>query len=290
MAGPAGSSVVPGARLSYHERWGVAASPRLALRYRLAETVSLRAAVGRGFRSPDFKELYLRFVNDAAGYAVYGNTGLRPERSTNLTAGAEWTGTRLYARVQAFHNDLEDFIETRAEPDDGSGLLRFRYANVGRARTYGAELEGGWVLPLVHLEAGYAWLGTEDRASGRPLLGRPRHSARLVATAGSPRDLRVTLSGTFTGRTPMERDDAGAITGEREAFPRLDARLARRLPAGLELAVGADNCSTPGPMRGPMRSAGSGTSASPGSQPLARETPQCLVTHLPSPRRSPPSC
>jgi outer membrane receptor for ferrienterochelin and colicins len=234
-------SVVPGVRLSYHERWGSAASPRLAVRWRAGETVSLRAGVGRGYRTPDFKELYLQFINDAAGYAVYGNEDLRPERSTNLTAGAEWTGVRLYARGQLFHNDLADFIETRAEADDGSGLLRFRYANVGRARTYGAELEGGWVLPLVRLEAGYAWLGTEDRATGRSLLGRPTHSGRLVATAGSARSLRVTLSGIYTGATPMERDDTGAITSEREGFFRLDARLARRLPAGLELSLGADN-------------------------------------------------
>ena len=234
-------SVVPGVRLSYHERWGTAASPRLAVRWRAGETVSLRAGIGRGYRSPDFKELYLRFINDAAGYAVYGNHDLRPERSTNLTAGAEWTGVTLYARGQLFHNDLDDFIETRAEPDDGSGLLRFRYANVGRARTYGAELEAGWILPVARLEAGYAWLGTEDRATGRPLLGRPTHSARLVATAGTARALRATLSGIYTGPTPMERDDTGAISSERDGFFRLDARLARRLPAGLELSLGADN-------------------------------------------------
>jgi outer membrane receptor for ferrienterochelin and colicins len=211
------------------------------VRWRAGETVSLRAGIGRGYRSPDFKELYLQFINDAAGYAVYGNHDLRPERSTNLTAGAEWTGVTLYARGQLFHNDLDDFIETRAEPDDGSGLLRFRYANVGRARTYGAELEAGWILPVARLEAGYAWLGTEDRATGRPLLGRPTHSARLVATAGTSRTVRATLSGIYTGPTPMERDDSGAISSERDGFFRLDARLARRLPAGLELSLGADN-------------------------------------------------
>ncbi len=233
-------SVVPGLRLSHNERWGTATSPRIAVRWRAAETLSLRVAAGRGFRAPDFKELYLQFINDAAGYLVHGNPDLRPERSTNLSAGVEWSGARLYARGQLFHNHLEDFIETRAEPDGGS-LLRFRYANTGRARTWGAELEGGWVMRLLRLEAGYAWLGTEDRATGRSLLGRPSHSARLVASVGSAGSLRATVSGIYTGPTPMERDSTGAITGERDPFLRLDARVARRLPAGLELAVGADN-------------------------------------------------
>lgn len=234
-------SVVPGMRLSWNERWGAALTPRLALRYRVSDALSVRAAAGRGFRAPDFKELYLQFINDAAGYAVYGNTELRPEHSTNLSGGIEWTGARLYGRAQLFWNDLQDFIETRAEPDDGSGLLRFGYANVSRGETYGAELEGGWVLPDARLELGYAWLGTEDGATGLPLLGRPVHSARAVISVSPTSSLRATVSGIWTGATPMQRDETGRITSEREAFLRIDARLARRLGWGLELALGADN-------------------------------------------------
>ena len=234
-------SVVPGLRLSWNERWGSTLTPRVAARYRLTDALSLRAGVGRGFRAPDFKELYLQFINDAAGYAVYGNHELRPEHSTNVTAGLEWSGPRLYGRAQGFWNDLRDFIETRPVADDGSGLLLFRYANVARGRTWGAELEGGVVLDAVRLEAGYAWLGTEDGATGRPLLGRPEHSARLTTTVAPTGALRATVSGIYTGATPMERDEAGAITSEREAFLRVDARVAQRLPWGLELSLGADN-------------------------------------------------
>jgi outer membrane receptor for ferrienterochelin and colicins len=234
-------SVVPGVRLSWNERWGTAFTPRLAMRYRVSDALSIRAGVGRGFRSPDFKELYLQFINDAAGYAVYGNQDLRPERSTNLTAGVEWTGTRLYGRAQVFWNDLQNFIETRADPENGGPLLLFRYANVTRGETYGTELEGGWVLPRARLELGYAWLGTEDRSTGLPLLGRPEHSARAVATASPISSLRVTLSGIYTGATPMERDESGVITSERDAFLRFDARVGRQLPGGLEVSLGADN-------------------------------------------------
>ena len=234
-------SFVPGVRLSWNERWGSAFTPRLAVRYRASDALSIRAGVGRGFRSPDFKELYLQFINDAAGYAVYGNSELRPEHSTNLTGGIEWTGTRLYGRAQVFWNDLQDFIETRAEPDNGGPLLLFRYANVSRGETYGTELEGGWVLPWARLELGYAWLGTEDRSTGLPLLGRPEHSARAVATVSATSSLRATVSAVYTGATPMERDEAGTITSVRDAFLRFDARLAQRLPWGLELALGADN-------------------------------------------------
>ncbi len=234
-------SVVPGVRVSWNERWGSTVSPRLATRYRLSDALSIRAGAGRGYRAPDFKELYLQFINDAAGYAVYGNHDLRPEHSTNLTGGIEWTGARLYSRGQVFWNDLHDFIETRPTVGDGTGLLLFQYANVARARTYGAELEAGLVFRTVRFEAGYAWLGTEDVSTGQPLLGRPEHSGRLVTTVSPTRGLRATVSGIYTGTTPMERDEAGVITSERESFLRFDARVAQRLPWGLELSVGADN-------------------------------------------------
>lgn len=233
-------SVVPGVRVSWNERWGSVVTPRLALRYRLTDGFSLRAVAGRGFRAPDFKELYLRFTNDAAGYAVYGNTELEPESSTNVGAGLEWTGGRLFARAQAFWNDLHDFIETRPVPTSGS-LVHYSYANVSRARTYGAELESGLVLAPVRIEAAYSYLGTEDRATGKPLLGRPTHSGRLSLGHGEGDGLRVALTGLYTGRTPMQRDETGTITSTREAFLRFDARIAHPLPYGLELSVGADN-------------------------------------------------
>jgi outer membrane receptor protein involved in Fe transport len=53
--------------------------------------------------------------------------------------------------------------------------------------------------------------------------------------------LRATLSGVYTGATPMERDETGNITSERDAFLRFDTRLAQRLPWGLEVSLGADN-------------------------------------------------
>lgn len=235
-------SIVPGARLSWNQRWGTTLTPRIALRYRLRDDLSFRAAAGRGFRAPDFKELYLQFQNDAASppYAVYGNPDLRPEHSTNVTAGVEWTGVRLYARAQGFWNDLRDFIETRPVADGGP-VAQYRYGNVSRGETWGAELEVGLVLAPVRLEAGYAYLGTRDRDTGEPLLGRPVHSARLAAGLTPLRRLHTTITGVYTGATPMERAEDGAVTSERDAFVRIDARVAHELPAGLEAVVGADN-------------------------------------------------
>jgi outer membrane cobalamin receptor len=233
-------SVVPGARLTWNEQWGSRLTPRVALRWRPDATLTLRLSAGRGFRAPDFKELYLDFLNDAAGYSVAGNPDLRPESSDNVTAGAEWSTGRLYARAQLYWNRLHDFIDTRPVASDDA-VQHFEYANVEQARTAGTDVELGVVLGRVHAEAAYSYLEAEDLATGLRLPGRSAHSARATVSAPLVAGVRGALTALYTGAAPMAFDAAGHVTSARAAFPRADARLARTLPRGLELVVGVDN-------------------------------------------------
>jgi len=233
-AGPL--QVTPGARVTASERWGTVVAPRIAALWRPVPVLGVRAAVGRGYRAPDFKELYLEFVNAAAGYAVRGNADLEPETASNVSASAEWLAGPAYARAGAFDNRYRDFIDTGAPDATGT----FTYRNVARGSTRGVELEAGFTSSHWRLETGYAYLHARDDATGAPLLGRPAHSARLAAsvTAGW---LRLGSTLLYTGATPLQQDAFGAITGERAGFARLDLRAAARLPWTLELSAGVDN-------------------------------------------------
>ena len=234
-------SVVPGVRMSWSEQWGTHVTPRLAMRYEASDNVTFRASAGSGFRAPDFKELYMFFQNQSAGYAVEGNIELRPESSRNLTAGLEWAGDRVYLRGQLFQNQFRDFIETRPISAPGDPPV-YRYSNVDDGWTRGADLETGWSLGRLRAEAGYSRLATRDRATDKPLLGRPEQSGRIGANYAHPSGLRLSATAMHTGRTPMQRDTAtGSITGWRNAFTRADVRIAQRIPGGLQLAIGADN-------------------------------------------------
>jgi isopropylmalate/homocitrate/citramalate synthase len=113
----------------------------VAVRWDAAPSLTLRASAGSGFRAPDFRELYLRFVNESAGYAIYGNEDLAPERSRNLSIGAEWSIDAGYVRTQLFHNRFDGFIEEAlvSAPDEP---LVFIYQNVDDGYTRGVEIEG----------------------------------------------------------------------------------------------------------------------------------------------------
>ena len=234
-------SVLPGVRISHNSQWGTHTTPRVAARYRATDAVTLRASAGTGFRAPDFKELYMFFQNTAAGYAVIGSEDLRPETSRNVTGGAEWSGDRAYLRGQLFWNTYRNFIETRAITPPGEPPV-FQYANIGDGWTRGIDIETGVSIRSLRLESSYSGLATRDEATGESLLGRPSHSGRATLAYTLPRGTRASVSGTYTGRTPMLRDESsGAVTSWRDAYGRVDVRLAHRLPGGFELVAGADN-------------------------------------------------
>jgi len=233
--------VVPGARFSWSEAWGTHWTPRLAVLWRATPSLAVRASIGTGYRAPDFKELYMQFLNISPGvaYAVRGNPDLQPETSVNVTGSVEWTGSRLYLRAQAFHSRFTDFIETRAL-GDSAGVTLFTYGNIDDGRTQGIELEAGATWHGLRGEAGYAWLDAERTTTGEKLLGRPAHSGRLSLSYALPFGLRASAAGVYTGRTPMQRTESGEVL-ERDGFLRIDLRVTQALPRGFEIAAGVDN-------------------------------------------------
>lgn len=233
-------TIVPGARLSWSEQWGTSFTPRIAALYRPVERLALRASVGAGYRAPDFKELYMEFLNvgPGFGYVVRGNGDLQPEHSRNVSGSIEWAGDRVYARVQAFHNDFDDFIETR-EAGDSSGVTVFTYGNIDDGVTRGVELETGATWGPLRAEAGWSWLRAERAGSGESLLGRPARSGRASLAWTTPVGFRASATALHTGLTPLRREEGALI--ERDAFTRLDVRFAQSIPAGFELNLGIDN-------------------------------------------------
>ena len=229
-------SITPGVRLSSHEQWGRAWTPRVAVLWRPAPWLGVRASIGSGYRAPDFKELYLEFANPAAGYAVRGNPDLRPERSSSLSLGAEASHANLTARVSGFYNRFRDFIDYG--PADATGT--FTPGNIADGTTRGVDVEAGWSAGRLRVDGGYSYLEAIDAADDAPLLGRARHTARLAAAVGLGR-ARLSAAFSFTGRAPQEKNSSGTITAWRPSFSRADLRASFRVSGGAELHSAIEN-------------------------------------------------
>jgi outer membrane receptor for ferrienterochelin and colicins len=235
--------LVPSARFDYDTQFGSHATPRVAARWQATSTVAVRGSVGMGYRAPDFKELLLHFENPSVGYVVDGNPDLEPETSRSAQGGAEWQATRwLWLSVNGYYNSLHDLIYAITEPDDGSGMLRFGYGNVGHARTAGLESYAMLVHGRAGLELGYALTRARDLDVERPLEVVPQH--RFTATArwrDAAEGLDAFAALVVTGHRPYYLSDDPQLATPSPRRVEIRARIAKRFRSGYGGFLGVDN-------------------------------------------------
>jgi len=185
-------SLIAGLRFDANSAYASVWSPKLALQYRVTEKLRINASIGRGFKAPDFRQLYLNFTNIAAGsYSVFGSlvardevlrlqasgqidnilpvfeklTDLKPETSTGLNIGAQYDPSeKIKTRINFFRNDISNLILTDVIAFKTNGGQIFSYFNISRAYTQGLETEASWQLhKSFNLAGGYQFLITEDK-------------------------------------------------------------------------------------------------------------------------------
>jgi vitamin B12 transporter len=203
-----------GLRYDRHSEFGDAWSPRGTLAWLSSGgRWKLRASAGSAFRAPSVGELAYPFV---------GNLNLKPERSVSTEFGAEryLPGGRLEASL--FWNDFSDLIVF--------DFTTQKNQNIGRARTRGVEL--AWRQRLrdrLEIGMGYTYLEGEDRATGLPLLRRPRNRAYLSASWRPLSALSLAPRATLVG----SRDDVDPVSFARvtdSSFLRYDLFVRYELP------------------------------------------------------------
>lgn len=160
--------VTGGLRYDTHSEYSSQFSPKISTRYRAADWIQFRASAGRGFKAPEFRQLFLDFTNSTAGYSVFGSSTvtagiekqlaegtidrilipldnlneIRAESSWALNGGFDldpFQNIRL--RVNLFRNNVSDLIETAPVARRTNGQSVFTYFNVDDVYTQGVETE-----------------------------------------------------------------------------------------------------------------------------------------------------
>jgi outer membrane receptor for ferrienterochelin and colicins len=185
-------TLIGGLRYDDNTAYASVWSPKFALQYRMNEKLRFNLSVGRGFKAPDFRQLYLNFTNIAAGsYSVFGSlvaadeikrlsaagqidqvlpafgrlADLRPETSTGINMGLQFDPSRNWnLRVNLFRNDVSNLILTDIIAYKKNGGQIFSYLNISRVFTQGGELEASWQFRKgMTLSGGYQYLMTADK-------------------------------------------------------------------------------------------------------------------------------
>lgn len=180
-----------GLRFDAHSEYSSQLSPKLSSRYRISDRFQMRASAGRGFKAPEFRQLFLDFTNATSGYSVFGSSTvadgiarqlaegtidqilipldnlleIRAESSWAVNAGFDFDPLRsLRLRVNLFRNNVSDLIETAPVARRTNGQSVFTYFNVDEVITQGMEAEIRWTISRnVSGSAGYQFLDANRR-------------------------------------------------------------------------------------------------------------------------------
>ena len=187
-----GLTVIAGLRYDNNKLFDGAISPKFAVNYKISPRFKINFSAGRGFKAPDFRQLFLNFTNTAAGgYSVFGTidaqtiiaklktegqisevtddyyklSQLKPEFSTGVNLGGLYTpDDNTSIRLNFFRNDIENLIDSREVATRINGTQIFSYINVNKAWTEGGETEIAYRgFKNLQLSTGYQFLLTADK-------------------------------------------------------------------------------------------------------------------------------
>ncbi len=185
-------TLIGGVRFDKNTIYGSQLSPKLSARFQLSDVISFKGSFGVGFKSPDFRQLYLNFFNQAGGgYSVLGSEvvkeklnqfealgqirsylfdpaligKLNAETSTAINLGLHADFSRkLKMDFNLFRNDVNNLIEYQVVALTTSNQNIYSYRNIKRAVMQG--LEANLVFAYNHKfssSVGYQLLFAKDK-------------------------------------------------------------------------------------------------------------------------------
>ena len=165
---------------TFPEKRNAAFAPRVGAHYEVLPSLTVRGSFYQAFRAPTLSEEYRTFF--AGPNTFMGNPALTPEYLTGYDAGLDWQPLPvLELRGTVFWNryrDLDDF--TFSAPDPATGGVILQRQNVGEAKSQGVEGEVAVrLLDVLQLAGSYNY-----------------------------NDARVTSTGEFVNRVPLQRGSA----------------------------------------------------------------------------------
>ena len=161
------TNYIIGARYDNYNNYKSQISPRIAIRTKLFEDVFFKSSIGRGFKAPDFRQLYFNFSNSTVGYSVIGfnvvneviyeltknnqivnlvvpieefNEELKPESSFSINAGFKYyPSNNVKFEINLFRNDIDNLIDYKVIANKKNGQNVFSYFNLNKVYTQGIE-------------------------------------------------------------------------------------------------------------------------------------------------------
>ena len=177
-----------GLRYDDHETFGNKTTYRIGAIYNISSAaLRIKSNFGTGFRAPNFNELF--WPADPI-FGGGGNPKLKPEKANSWEAGIE----------KGFFNEKVILSATYFEQRYDDLILGFPPVNISEAEVKGIET-GAMVKVTdnINVKVGYAYLDTEDKATGQRLPQRPKDKLNMSVDFNT-KNISVITNYTFVGK------------------------------------------------------------------------------------------
>lgn len=184
---------VGGVRYDHNSNYGGKFNPSLGLQYHIIPKLTLKLAVGSGFKTPDYRQRYQVFMNPVANYLVVGtevlratieemkNNGqisevreylinqldqnLKAEKSLSFNGGFTYSPKQsIKVDINAFYHKISNQINSIRVATGTNVRDIYTYQNLPKSFNTGIEMSAS-IKPLSGLDisGGYQYLIAKDR-------------------------------------------------------------------------------------------------------------------------------
>ena len=243
-----------GGRYSDNSVFGGFFAPRISLRYKANEKMTIRGSYGRGYRAPSFIELFFDFNHSGLSYIVEGENTLQPETSHGFNLGIDYARDDLiWFRANIYYNLVSNLIEdyikhnaTSAEP-----ITIFSYKNISEAVTSGVDIDVD-MAPFKYcaLSVGYNYTYAVD-GNGIELPFRTPHSITVKTSYENHEDgTIISIRGRWNDEKIVNdrRQNNNTLTGQvtetiivSPSYYIFDLKASQTLVENLTLSAGVNN-------------------------------------------------
>lgn len=217
--------IISGARFDHGNWFGSRLNPKISFIQKWKK-IKLKGSYGYGFKTPDFRQLYLNFTNTAVGYSVLGTEvigreidqleqsgqvanrlaafdqvgNLAPEISRSLNLGFSLNlGKKQILDVNGFHNHIENLINAVPVAQKSNGQFLYSYVNFRSIVTRGLELNFTYNFAQNwSLKAGGQYLQARDNDARK----RVSEGEVFLRENGQVRRMQLTDDAGLIGRSP----------------------------------------------------------------------------------------
>ncbi len=231
--------VVPALRVGFYSDWDDQVNPKLSLLWKATDSLSLRASWGTAFKTPGDMVSYMKFLHPMGKsyFWILGNPDLEPEKSSTIRISAEKRfGEKFLGSIALFRNDFDDMIGGHFIRKRLDGLMVYTFQNIQDAMSQGTEIDLKYYM-TDHIMAslGYAYLDTEDEATGKALFNTVEHRITPMIRYNNS-DLGLVIQ----VRADYERYAEKDRTGDQDDFV-VNANISKQLTDHIKLWINGEN-------------------------------------------------